>query len=340
MGNSISAVLIVKDGAKTLTRCLESLQGFDEILIYDTGSTDGTQDLCRELGARVIQGLVIKPFHFANARNAALGHAKNPWVFTIDADEVLKKGSLEAMRTALLKMPYGRGFYGTHLNYPPDATKKDEPLPSARVMLFAKEHWRWKWRIHERLCVISGKERTNKIAALVVEHRPKGNRTARRNQNIELLEISLKEDPSHIFALLQLGIEYCHREAWAKAVEPLAEYIRIGQCAGFLGRAAAQMHLGRALARSGDLQGAMNVFVAARENTPGRREPLYWAAVELIKAGLLPDAVWWLEEALKMEPRHTPAFPLYSAAAQGNLIKDTLVECRQMMEKVEATRAS
>ena len=72
MGNGISAVLIVKDGIETLTPCLKSLEGFDEVLAYDTGSTDGTQDLCRKFGARVAQGPTIKPFHFANARNAAL----------------------------------------------------------------------------------------------------------------------------------------------------------------------------------------------------------------------------------------------------------------------------
>ncbi len=339
MGNGIAAVLIVKDGAETIGRCIKSLEGLDDVLIYDTGSADGTPDICRKLGATVVQGPVIRPFHFANARNAALEQSKHPWALTIDADEILKEGSLEIMRTAL-NTPWKRGFYGTHLNYPPDARKKDEPLPTSRVMLFEKAHWRWKWRIHERLFATSGKARTDKLSGVVIEHRPKGDRLTRRNQNLELLKISIKEDPSHVFALLQLGIEYSHREDWGAAIEPLAEYVRIGRCEGFLGRAAAQMHLAKALARSGDLQSSMNVFVAARENTPGRREPLYWAAVELIKVGLFPDAAWWLEEALKIAPSHTPAFPLYSGAAQGNLIKETLAECRQLMKKAEVKPVS
>ncbi len=339
MGLNVSAVIIAKNEEVVIGRCIKSLEGLDDVLIYDTGSTDGTQDICRKLGATVVQGPVIKPFHFANARNAALEQAKHPWTLTIDADEILKEGSIEMMRTAL-KTPWKRGFYGTHLNYPPDARKKDEPLPTSRVMLFEKAHWRWKWRIHERLFAVAGKARTDKVPGLVIEHRPKGNRLMRRNQNLELLKISIKEDPSHVFALLQLGIEYSHQEAWKAAIEPLAAYVRIGRCEGFLGRAAAQMHLAKALARSGDLQGSMNVFVAVRENTPGRREPLYWAAVELIKVGLFPDAAWWLEEALKIPPSHTPSFPLYSAAAQGNLIKDTLAECRQWMKKAEVKPAS
>lgn len=339
MIQNVSAVLIVKNGVNTIRRCVESLGGLDEVLIYDTGSTDGTQDICRKLNATVVQAKEINPFHFANARNAAMGHAKHKWSLTIDADDVLLDGSIAAVRDAL-KAPSAEGYLGTHLNYPPDAMKKDTPLPSSRVMLFKKGYWAWKWRIHERLFKTSEKARTKKQHGLMVEHRPTGDRSTRRDQNLELLKLSIKEDPDHVFAFLQLGLEHIHREEWKNAVEPLREYIRINQCEGFLGKGAARMHLGRALARSGDLQHSMDEFMAARIYAPGRREPLYWAATELIRAGYLPDALWWLEEALKLKPRETPAFSLYSAAAQGTLIEDTIRECKRMMKEVDAKRVS
>ncbi len=339
MSHKVSAVLIVKDGAKTIKRCIESLGGLDEVLIYDTGSTDGTQDICRKLSATVAQAKEVKPFHFGSARNAAMDHAKHAWILTIDADEILREGSLSAIRNALAA-PSKDGYKGVHLNYPPDATEKDTSLPTSRVLLFRKVYWTWKRRIHERLFATTNAVKTKKLGGLVIEHRPTGDRSTRRDQNLELLKISVQEEPDHIFAFLQLGLEYIHREEWKEAVEPLRDYIRIDQCEGFLGRGAARMHLARALARSGDLQGAMNEFVGARQDAPGRREPLYWASVELIRAGLLPDAVWWLEEALKIAPRETPAFSLYSADAQGNLIKDTIRECRHMMKEADAKRVS
>jgi len=341
--DKVSAVLIVKNEAKVVGRCIKSLKGLDEVLVLDTGSTDGSQEICRKLGAKVFHGKMKEPFHFANARNAALERAKYDWVLTIDADEVLKKGSVEAIRQAV-NTPWNSAYSGTHLNYPPDAKKKDEwkspPLSTTRLLLFQKKCWVWRFRIHEKLFSKTPKPRTAKAAGLVVEHRPKGSRQARRNQNLELLKLSRKEEPEHTFTLLQLGLEYILQEAWGHAIEPLTEYINTGKCEGFLGLAAAQMHLARALARSGDLQSAMNTFVAARGNTPGRREPLYWAAVELIHAGMLPDAAQWLEDALKMPPRHTPSFLLYSAAVQGTLIEDTLRECRRMMKKAESKRVS
>ncbi len=44
--------MIVKDEVKALPGCLESLNGVvDEVVVYDTGSTDGTIELARRLGA-------------------------------------------------------------------------------------------------------------------------------------------------------------------------------------------------------------------------------------------------------------------------------------------------
>ncbi len=100
------------------------------------------------------------------------------------------------------------------------------------------------------------------------------------------------------------------------------------------------MQLARAFARTGDLQRAMNEFVQARQEAPGRREPLYWAAEELIQARLFPDAVWWLEEALKTPKSVLPSFSLYSAQLQGTLIEDTLAECRRMMKEVDKRQAT
>ena len=44
----ISAVLIVKNEEKLLARCLESLKGFDEIIVCDTGSTDKTIEIAKK----------------------------------------------------------------------------------------------------------------------------------------------------------------------------------------------------------------------------------------------------------------------------------------------------
>ncbi len=70
----ISVCLIVKDEEEMLASCLESVADIaDEIVVYDTGSTDGTVEIARAAGARVIEGYWDDSF--ARARNAALAHA-------------------------------------------------------------------------------------------------------------------------------------------------------------------------------------------------------------------------------------------------------------------------
>ena len=84
---TVSAVLIVKDEEDVLEASLESVQWCDEIVVYDTGSTDGTLDIARRLATTVVEG--YWDADFGAARNRALEHATGEWVLTIDADEVL-----------------------------------------------------------------------------------------------------------------------------------------------------------------------------------------------------------------------------------------------------------
>lgn len=84
----VSGCLIVKDEEDNLPACLSSLDGLvDEIVVYDTGSTDRTVAVARAAGARVVQGWWDDDF--SRARNAALGECRGDWVLHVDADETL-----------------------------------------------------------------------------------------------------------------------------------------------------------------------------------------------------------------------------------------------------------
>src|SRR5260221_1046082 len=80
--------MIVRNGGQDLPRCLESVRGVvDEIVIADTGSTDGSVDVARSFDATVIN--VSWENDFAAARNAALHATRSDWVLVLDADEQL-----------------------------------------------------------------------------------------------------------------------------------------------------------------------------------------------------------------------------------------------------------
>ena len=81
----LSAIIITKNAGQTIRRCLESVAWADETIVVDSGSTDGTLDICRELGARIHE-TPDWPGH-GPQKNRALALASGDWVLSIDADE-------------------------------------------------------------------------------------------------------------------------------------------------------------------------------------------------------------------------------------------------------------
>ena len=80
---------------------------------------------------------------------------------------------------------------------------------------------------------------------------------------------------------------------------------------------------------------ALRSFHEAHQKAPRRREPLYWAALELIRIGDPWTALEWLEGALKLAPDHLPEFSLYSAEVQGNLVEETLSDWRRKLKEAK-----
>lgn len=93
----LSGVVIAKNEADRIGRCLGSLQGLcSEIVVLDSGSDDGTVELARRMGARVEHQDWLG---FAEQKNQAIRHATQPWLLLLDADEWLAEGSEQRLRS-------------------------------------------------------------------------------------------------------------------------------------------------------------------------------------------------------------------------------------------------
>lgn len=94
---TLAVVMIVKNEAEWLPRCLDSVRSIaDEIVIGDTGSTDNSKEIAAGSGARVID--VPWNDDFAEARNAVVAVATSDWLLHMDADETLDEDGARAIR--------------------------------------------------------------------------------------------------------------------------------------------------------------------------------------------------------------------------------------------------
>lgn len=150
MAGKLSVCMIVRDEADVLPRCLASVAGLaDEIVALDTGSTDGTPELLRQAGAKVIEA----PWQddFGQARTAAMREATGDWVLFIDADEALDEATRHHLKLLLVDVDSPVSFEVPILSYLEDDDAGETTLSwMPRLCNQPGEHF-WLGRIHEQL---------------------------------------------------------------------------------------------------------------------------------------------------------------------------------------------
>jgi glycosyltransferase involved in cell wall biosynthesis len=93
---NISCVIIVKNGAATLASTLASLHLFKEVILYDNGSTDGSQEIAAKFNnVTLVTGDFLG---FGDTKNKAASYASNDWVLSLDADEILSEAFSNSLR--------------------------------------------------------------------------------------------------------------------------------------------------------------------------------------------------------------------------------------------------
>jgi len=113
----LSVLIPCKDERRNIRACIESVQAIaDEILIADSGSTDGTLDIVRDIGGcRIIEREYINS---ANFKNWAIPEARHEWVLVVDADERITPKLADEIRQVLASPPQDKdGFWIDRANH-------------------------------------------------------------------------------------------------------------------------------------------------------------------------------------------------------------------------------
>ena len=137
----LSATVICKDEAEKIRGCLESLRFCDEVVVVDSGSTDGTVEICRKLADRVVE----RPWPgYVAQQDYARTEARGEWVLSIDADERVTPGLAREIGDALASDPEVDGYRITrHVHYLGRWIDHSGWYPEPRVRLFRRDRGRW-----------------------------------------------------------------------------------------------------------------------------------------------------------------------------------------------------
>lgn len=145
----LSVAIITLNAAAQLEACLQSVGFADDILVVDSGSTDGTQAIAERLGARVIEQAWLG---FGKQKQFAVAAAKHDWVLCLDADERVSgdlqtaiRAALQAPNAAAYRFPRCNRFLGRYLRH-------GEGYPDWSLRLFDRRQANWSDdAVHEKV---------------------------------------------------------------------------------------------------------------------------------------------------------------------------------------------
>ena len=145
----LSVAIITLNAASQLEACLQSVRFADEVVVVDSGSTDGTPALAERHGARVIHQDWLG---FGPQKQFAVDAARHDWVLCLDADERVSpalqaaiENALENPSTAAFRFPRCNRFLGRYLRY-------GEGYPDWSLRLFDRRQAHWSNdAVHEKV---------------------------------------------------------------------------------------------------------------------------------------------------------------------------------------------
>jgi glycosyltransferase involved in cell wall biosynthesis len=208
MKKTVSAAMIVKNESRCIVRCLESIvPAVDEIIVVDTGSTDGTREILTEFAA-IHPTVKVFDFvwcdDFSAARNYSIDQVTSDWVLIMDADEFLFDEDIMKVRMAAQQFDVSsEGLDLDHIS-----VFSDETFSREYVLRMFPSFIRYTGIIHEDILYPFSKRIGIDIRIIHDGY----NETLvdpleKMKRNLNLLNKALQDDPYNARNLMYFGLE-------------------------------------------------------------------------------------------------------------------------------------
>lgn len=220
----ISQCMIVKNEEKNIERALSWGKGVvEEQIVVDTGSTDRTVEIAREMGAKIYHFQWIDDF--AAAKNYAISKASCEWIAFLDADEYFTQEDGKKLLQCVNEYQdtsYDGILTGwIHLNNEGQVIAADTQIRVFRNLPTVQ----YKRRIHEYLISTDNKPRktADMVKELSIFHTGYGSKESGRKikegRNWKLIQAELEDHPDDYEMWGYLGNEYSSVDEWDQAEE-------------------------------------------------------------------------------------------------------------------------
>jgi glycosyltransferase involved in cell wall biosynthesis len=307
----ISLCLIVKNEEAVLERCIESMQGaYDELVIVDTGSTDGTMDIIKRLAD--VYGEYDWIDDFAAARNHAFSLATGDWLMWVDADDILKTGDAIRFRESFERLirdhPDSIGVNYPYI-YSHDSVGTGE-MPDFkyhRLRIVKRGEGSWTGRVHEY--IKHDASRTLKCDDVEFHHyRDEGKGTQNTARNLRILqkvvdEASDDEKPRYLF---YLGKEFVYNGRLDDAIRTFESYLPVSRWIPEKHRA--MYELAVCYQRKGDVARAKEYAALAIALDEDYVDPYVLLGSIAYNEKRWGDVVKWMSSAMRCKPPVTLFF--------------------------------
>lgn len=287
---TISVCMIVKNEEAVLARCLESVRDIaDEIVVVDTGSTDGTREIAASFTEKVYD--FAWNDDFAAARNFSFDQAEMDYCLWLDADDVLLPEDREKLRALLQTLDPKVDI--VMMKYHTAFDEQGSPTFSYyRERLIRRDRaFRWEGEIHEVIAP-AGKVLHADIA---VTHRKEGPGDPDRNLRIfeGMLAKGRQLSPRHQFYYAR---ELYYHARYPEAIAAFTSFLDGGR--GWVeNNIDACRLLGLCYGAAGDERGSLRALWRSFEYAPPRAEICCDIASHFFGRAQYETAVFWYELA-------------------------------------------
>ncbi len=231
----ISVCMIVKNEIGCLAKSVSHIKNnlndiVDDIVIVDTGSTDGTRELIESLGCRLYD---FEWCHdFSAARNFSISEAKNDWVLVLDADEYVESVDIDELSNFITERNKNKTGSVMIENMDNEGAVW---YSSEVVRLFNKKCFVFKNKIHEEVTGIDCKDAPHVSLHITIKHDGYSERVMnakdKGRRNIELLKAELELNPNDNYFIGHLGTAYKMNGELEKALEYYEKIVFNEACA-------------------------------------------------------------------------------------------------------------